>query len=221
MTLLRPVSMAVTALVLGALGACSAPDPMQPRVPQTTSAEAYGPAADTPGSSPQANWTQSPPQAPHNTQTTGLTDDQILQAVHIANTGGVDQGKVAQTRAKSQRVKRFASAMVRDHLDADTKGYEITKNLKLTPADSPLGTRLHDDDERSLAQLQAQNGANFDRAYIDAQVIAQKDALEALDTELLPSAKNSEVRAHLQTVRGKIELHLREAQSIQSSLSAR
>ena len=44
--------------------------------------------------------------------------------------------------------------------------------------------------------------------------------LETIDTKLLPSAKNAELKTMLQSVRPKIEAHLKEAQEIQKSLTA-
>ncbi|WP_394844083.1 DUF4142 domain-containing protein [Pendulispora brunnea] len=249
MTLLRYASLGGIALTLAACSQDrSQPKVPETTSADTTGPRAETPGSTY---SPQSNWKQPPPETPtvspnpgpydsnlaqdpagralpptggvadRNAMTTAMADDQILQAVHVANTGEVDQAKLAQAKAKNPRVKQFAAMMVHDHLDADAKGYDIAKSLKLTPAESSIGMQLQSEGQRTLVELRSQSGADFDRSYMDAQVKAHKDVLNAIDQQLLPNAKNNEVRAHLQTVRTKVEGHLREAQSIQASLSAR
>lgn len=149
-----------------------------------------------------------------------LTDEQILQIVHVANLGEVEQAKRAQQKAKNAKVKTFAGMMVKDHTDADVKGADLAKKNKLTPSDSPVSTMLKTDSEKTVEQLNAQTGADFDRAYMDAQVKAHQTVLDTIDVKLLPNVKNAELKTMIQAVRPKIEAHLKEAQEIQKSLGA-
>jgi putative membrane protein len=149
-----------------------------------------------------------------------LTDDQILQVVHAANLGEVDQAKVAQQKAKNQQVKAFAAMMIKDHTDADTKGNNLAKKHNLTLASSPVSTTLEADSGKTLEQLKTQTGADFDRTYMDAQVKAHQMVLDTIDGKLLPNAKNAELKTMLQTMRPKIEGHLKQAQDIQKALGA-
>jgi putative membrane protein len=150
---------------------------------------------------------------------TTLTDDQILYVLHSANLGEMEMARVAQKKAQNARVKRFASMMLKDHGEADTKGTEVAKNARASLAPSDVSNRLESDAKQMTASINAEKaGKEFDRTYIDAQVRAHRAVLDSIDRELLPSAKSTEVKDLLQTVRPKIEGHLREAQDIQKGL---
>ena len=149
-----------------------------------------------------------------------LTDEQILQITHTANAGELAQAKLARTKAKDAKVKAFAAMMLKDHGDADTKGTALAKKNKLTPATSTESTTLESDAKQNTTSLTAAKGADFDHAYIDAQVKEHQAVLDMIDNRLLPSAKADDVKGLLQTIRPKIEAHLKAAQDIQKGLAS-
>jgi putative membrane protein len=235
----------LTILVLAFAAGCGGTEPtpmmmpdVPPAEPTTPPAEMAAPAEGT-GSgheghdmsgagaaAPATAGATSPGGAPGSAGDTGsasaatLSDEQILQVVHVANLGEVEQAKIAQQKAKNAKAKAFAGMMVKDHADADAKGAELAKKNKLTPSDSPISTTLKADSDKTVEQLKAQTGAEFDRAYMEAQVKAHQTVLDAIDSKLLPSAKNAELKTMLQGMRPKIEGHLKEAQEIQKALGA-
>lgn len=147
-----------------------------------------------------------------------LSDEQILNVVHVANLGEIDQAKIAQQKAKNAKVKAFAAMMIKDHTDSDAKGNELAKKSKLTLTESPVSTTLKADSDKAVEQLKTATGADLDRAYMDAQVKAHQTVLDTIDTKLLPNAKSADLKAMLQATRPKIEAHLKEAQDIQKTL---
>ncbi|WP_394821676.1 DUF4142 domain-containing protein [Pendulispora albinea] len=149
-----------------------------------------------------------------------LSDSEILQVTHVANMGEVEQARLAQQKAKDARVKRFAAMMVKEHSEADAKGNELAKQNALSPSESNTSAMLKSDSESTVQQLKLSN-ADFDRTYMDAQVKAHRTVLDTIDTKLLPSAKSPDLRTMLQSVRAKVEGHLREAQDIQRSLTTK
>jgi hypothetical protein len=66
--------------------------------------------------------------------------------------------------------------------------------------------------------LEAPSWSDFDKSYIDAQVKEHKAVVDLIDNQLAPNAKSSEVKALLQSLRPKIEGHLKQAQAIQKAL---
>jgi len=243
MTLLRHVPAVVIASAI-ALG-CGSNDGMQPKVPETTSAEQPAKGAPNPGNARGSNPNAKPKGASDTTgisadgsstqvasptsittasetpTTIGLTDDQILQALHVSNANEVEQGKLAQARANKPEVKQFAAAVVRDESDADAKGYSVARSLNMSLADSVLANELQGDGQRMSAQLRAQSGPDFDQAYIEARINAYRQLLNTIDNRLVPNAKSGEVRRHLATLRAQVDSHLREAHSIRSSFNPR
>jgi putative membrane protein len=156
---------------------------------------------------------EAPPPAP-------LTDQQVAAIADAANTGEVEQAKVAQKRAKDPRVKKFAAMMISHHTQAKQKQSQVLGKAKITPEQSPESTALTTEGTQVVESLKSIDAASFDAAYIASQVDAHQKVLNQLDTRLIPSAKNPELRASLEEFRPKVEAHLKEAREIQQALPA-
>jgi len=148
-----------------------------------------------------------------------LTDEQILAVLTVANNSEIQQAKLAETKAKDARVKRFADMMISDHTTANMKGVAVAKNDKLTPEASDLKTQLTGDSDTILQSLRGTTD-DFDQKYMDAQVREHQQVLTLIDTRLLPNAKSSDVKALIQEVRPKIAAHLKDAQSLLPQLGS-
>jgi putative membrane protein len=199
-----------------------APEPPPAAAPMATQdvPPAPPPPAEPAGATPPDPTAQAAPSTP-TPAAPALTDEQILHITHTANTGEVEQAKLAKTKAKDAKVKQFAAMMVKDHGDADTKGMALGKKNKLTPAPSTESSTLETDAKQNTSAMAGQKGADFDRAYIDAQVKEHQAVLDMIDSRLLPSAKADDVKGLLQAIRPKIEAHLKAAQDIQKGLASK
>ena len=180
----------------------------------TTAPTAEPMAAPAPAPAPAPEAAPAPAPAPAAT----YTDAQIAGIVAAVNAGEIDQAKTAQKNAKSAKVKAFASKMIADHTDAMHKENALLKKKKMTSADSDKASSITSDGMQMNASLKAQKGADFDKSYIDMQVKMHQDALNLLDTTLLAQVQDSDMKALLTAIRGKVADHLKAAQDIQSSL---
>jgi putative membrane protein len=202
------------------------PPPPPPAAAETTMQSTASPPAapasnpPPPESMPSSTASETPAAEGSSTSasTSSLSDDQILHVLHTANAGEIEQGKLAQQKAKNARVKRFAAMMVKDHSDADKKGTEVAKKAKASPSSNDVSKSLESDAKQMTSSMSSQKGGEFDRSYIEAQVKEHQAVLDLFDKQLIPNAKSADVRALLQTLRPKIEGHLREAQDIQKAL---
>jgi len=147
-----------------------------------------------------------------------LSDDQILYVLHSANTGEIEQARVAEKKAKDARVKRYALMMMKDHGDAEFRASDVAKRTNASMSPSDLSNRMEADVKQNNVAINTEKGKEFDRDYIDAQVRQHRALLDSIDRDLLPSVASTEVRELLQTLRPKIEGHLREAQDIAKGL---
>ena len=147
-----------------------------------------------------------------------LTDDQILYVLHAANLGEMEQARMAEKKAKNARVKRFAGMMLKDHGEADSKGNDVAKKVRASLTPSEPSNRLENDAKHLSAVMSNQNGADFDRSYMNAQVKEHRAVLDMIDRELLPAVTAPEVKELVQTVRAKVEGHLQEAEQILKGL---
>ena len=151
---------------------------------------------------------------------TKLTDSQIAALASTASTAEVDQGKLAEVKAKDARVKEFARAMIEQHTKAKADLDKLIPRLNMTPNTSQRLTMLQADVAATRSMLETAPSADFDQQYIDSQIEAHRKLLNSLDTELIPQAINPELKAHLQSVRPKVQQHLQQAQSIRQTLAS-
>jgi len=151
-----------------------------------------------------------------STNTAPLNDQQIAKITDSVNSAEIEQAKLAQQKSKNQQVRQFASMMIQHHGQAK----KDQAALKLTPEDSPLAQQLAGESQSTLETLKAKQGADFDRAYIDAQIQGHQKVLQALQRELEPAAQNPDLRAYLQKLEPRVADHLAQAQSTQQSLQS-
>jgi putative membrane protein len=127
------------------------------------------------------------------------TDPQIA---HIAYTAGViDVAAAMQALSKSsnKEVKSFAEDMVRDHEAVNKQALALVKKLNVTPEDNDTSRTLSKNAADKLAELGKLSGAAFDKAYVANEVAYHKAVDGALETTLIPSASNAELKSLLQT----------------------
>jgi len=146
-----------------------------------------------------------------------LSEAQIAKLTDLANSAEIEQGKLAQGRAKQASVKKFASMMVKDHTDAKQEQGKLYKRLALTPSESSTAASLKADTDRALDDLKKTDASGFDAAYVSAQVDAHHKVLDLLDAKLLPAAVSPELAETLRKMRSTVEHHLKEAQALQAS----
>jgi putative membrane protein len=149
-----------------------------------------------------------------------LTDEQIAAVTTTANTGEVEQAKVAQKQGKDAKVKAFAAKMIAHHNQANAAQKKITDKAKITPADSDMSKQLAGDSQKLIDSWKDLKGPEFDKAYIDAQVKNHQAVLDAIDQKILPAVKNADLKKDITDFRPKVEAHLKEAQDIQKALEA-
>jgi putative membrane protein len=151
-------------------------------------------------------------------QAAGPTDPQIAAIVVTANQVDIDAGKLALSKAKSPEVKTFAQLMITDHSGVNKAATELVQKLHVTPESNPTSQSLQKGGDENLAALKKLSGSAFDRAYVDHEVVYHQAVLDAVDTTLIPSAQNAELKALLVKVRPAFVAHLEHAKHLQTEL---
>ena len=99
-------------------------------------------------------------------------------------------------------------------------GHELVRG---TPAeDRPdilLETSTLTGAQAARASLEKLRGRAFDRAYVDREVAYHQAVLDALDSLLIPTTDNAELKKLLVDVRPAIATHLAHAKALQGSLA--
>jgi putative membrane protein len=147
-----------------------------------------------------------------------VTDAQIAAIVVTANQVDIDAGKLAQSKATKADVRKFGELMANDHTGVNKAATDLATKLNLTPEENATSKSLKAGGEKNVARLKSLDGAAFDKAYVDQEVTYHQQVLDALDTTLIPNAKNDQLKALLVKVRPAFVAHLEHAKKLQSSL---
>ncbi len=123
----------------------------------------------------------------------------------------IQMGELAQKNAQSDDVKNFAKTMVDEHDKCRKDLLNQFKDLK-----TAVVSTMDKKDKEMYDDLAKRKGADFDRAYMDAQVKRHEDAVKFLKDHANDSDAN--VKAFAQHTLKSVEDHLKRAQDIQKKL---
>jgi putative membrane protein len=164
--------------------------------------------------------TAAPAQGTGGKSAAPVTDAHIAAIVVGANTIDVEYGRLAQARSRSEEVRRFAESMVTSHTGVNQQASELASRLRLTPEENATSRELAAAASAKRAELGRLTGAAFDRAYIANEIAFHETVLQAIDSVLLPNARNAELKALIAAVRPSIAGHLEYAKQVQSRLGS-
>jgi putative membrane protein len=147
-----------------------------------------------------------------------LTDPQIAHIAYTAGQIDIKAAKQAVEKSHNKEVKQFAEDMVRDHTAVNEQALALVKKLKVTPEDNDTSRALSKQASDRLAEFGKLKGAAFDKAYIDNEVAYHKTVNNALETQLIPSASNTELKNLLQTGLKIFQGHEQHAEHVDADL---
>jgi putative membrane protein len=147
-----------------------------------------------------------------------LSDAQIAGITAAAHKGEIDAAKMARKQSKNAKVKAFAAQMVKQHTSAMKMETDVASKAGITPADSDMSAKITQMNSDTASQLQGLKGAEFDKAYVQAQVDAHTKVLDMLDNQLIPAAQNADLKAQLTKERSVVATHLEHAKKLAASM---
>ena len=142
---------------------------------------------------------------------------EAAQILRVINANEIDASRVARERSQNDDILRYASVMIADHqgmtrlLDSLVQPISDSVNAE-SRALRVAGTQLVD----SLWKIEG----GFNNTYIQQQVAAHEQALLLLDTALIPSARNPQLKKLLRDLRPAVVAHLQRAQQIWAARQA-
>lgn len=146
------------------------------------------------------------------------TDPQIAHIAYTAGVIDIDAAKQALEKSKNETVIEFAQGMVSDHEAVNVQALDLVKKLNVTPEDNDTSKALANAAADKRAELAKLDGAAFDKAYIDNEVAYHKQVNGALETLLIPSATNADLKALLETGLKLFQGHQQHAEHVASTL---
>jgi putative membrane protein len=151
-------------------------------------------------------------------QSAKLTDPQIAHIAYTAGVVDVTAAMQALTKASNKDVKAFAQDMVRDHEAVNKLALDLVKKLNVTPEDNDTSKTLSKNAAAKLAELDKLSGAAFDKAYVANEVAYHQAVDRALETQLIPSSTNAELKSLLQTGLKIFQGHEQHAEHVAAML---
>jgi putative membrane protein len=146
------------------------------------------------------------------------TDPQIAHIAYTAGVIDITAAKQALSKSKNTEVTAFALDMVRDHEAVNKQALDLVKKLNVTPEDNDTSRALSKQAADKLAELAKLDGAAHDKAYVANEIDYHKAVNGALESLLIPSATNAELKSLLQTGLKIFQGHQQHAEHVAAAL---
>jgi putative membrane protein len=159
-------------------------------------------------------WSRAEMSDPHAGHATASSPTEFIKKAGAVGIAEVQLGNLAQERAASDDVKRFAKRMVEDHTKANADLAKIAqkKNVTLSKDLDAKHKALHD----RLAKL---SGNEFDRAYMDEMLDGHREVVAEFQRET--KSTDPDVRDFATRTLPTLEQHLAMAQQIDRSVAGK
>jgi len=149
--------------------------------------------------------------------TTKLSDAEIASVAVVANQNDIDFASIAKTKSTNADILKFAETMAADHKSVIDQAVALVTKLGVTPKDNAVSKKLLSDAASTKKMLSSKSGDAFNKAYIDNEVAYHKAVIAAVETVLIPDAKNADLKNLLQNVLPVLKTHLEHAEMVQKS----
>jgi putative membrane protein len=142
---------------------------------------------------------------------TAVSTDAFLKQTAVGNQFEIDSSKLALSKSNSTDVKAFATQMVNDHSTAGAAFKKAVSDAKLKePSTSD------DKHDALLKDLRAKSGADFDKAYVDAQKQGHVETV-ALFEAYAKGGDNPRIKQFAQDLLPKLREHLDHVRKLNPS----
>ena len=149
---------------------------------------------------------------------TGLNDSQIIAIVIAANQADLSIGHLVKSKSDDNEVSFFAQRMVTDHsINLESVATLVTK-LKITPQSNPSSQSLIVKSMKNITDLSTLNQTEFNKTYINQEIIFHEQVLDTMDSILIPNTKNDKLKQLLKKIRPAFNSHLEHAKRVREYL---
>ena len=147
-----------------------------------------------------------------------LDDGAILAIYNQVNTFDIETAGLGLRCGQSAQVTKLAKMVQTDHTGVRQMAVDLANKMNV-PRSLPAGrAAAAADHAKALGKLMEQCGKDFDRAYLAHEIAFHKAAIDAVNTVLIPSAKNAELVALMKKILPGFEHHLAETRRVAREL---
>ncbi|SCG62718.1 DUF4142 domain-containing protein [Micromonospora inositola] len=116
-------------------------------------------------------------------------DTQYLQALHQVNLEEIVTGNLAQQKGQNQQVKDLGKQFVTDHTQLDQTVQSTAQQLNVKLPSEPTA-----DQQKMVDKLNNLSGAEFDKAWVTAELTGHVQAIQASQTEISQGSEQTVVQ---------------------------
>lgn len=150
-----------------------------------------------------------------------FSDAEILGVMNAIDENEIAAANAAKKEKIGDQAKAYSKMLRKQHSANFDETKKLSKKLGINPISNQTAQDLRDDAAKELTTLVPLEGKEFERAFIDAMVKGHSDALQLIDAELLPAAKNDQVRSHVDEFRKTVSAHLEQGKRLQEMQASR
>lgn len=146
------------------------------------------------------------------------SDANIAAILLAANNTDISYAELVPAHAHAQPVKDFAQIMLTDHRVVNKRVNDLLAAINVIPEDNVTSLDLRDESAAKRDTLRELNGHAFDSAYMANEVSYHTKLLVAIDSVLLPNARNVRLKEMIRAARPLVAGHLEHAKKIQAEV---
>jgi predicted outer membrane protein len=142
----------------------------------------------------------------------------LLAPIRSVSLAAVEFGDMGAQRAQRDDVRQYARTVATDHRALvavlDSAAAARTTTLEETPSSQELGNAVR----MAHSGLETLQPADFDQAFVRAELESHRQLLDRLDMHVIPAARSPEMKALATDTRAMVDAHLTRARQILAAL---
>jgi putative membrane protein len=146
------------------------------------------------------------------------TDAQIADIAYTAGQIDVEQAIDALKKAHNKAVRAYAEEMIRDHLAVNNKVLSLADKLKVELEPNDTSKSMYKEAALKRDELRGLSGDAFDKAYAANEVAYHEAVNGALESTLIPSAQNPQLKSLLESGLKLFKEHQKHAEHLEDEL---
>jgi putative membrane protein len=153
---------------------------------------------------------------------TGPMRDANVTAMLLAwNNTDISYARLVPSRAQREDVKRFAERMLTDHTGINSLVTALLEKMDIGAADNIASLNMRDESATKRDLMRDLEGFVFDSAYATNELSYHRRFLSSLDNEMIPAARNDDLRTLLNTIRPAVAAHMAHAEQLWADVLAK
>ena len=144
----------------------------------------------------------------------------ILSQMNVTNTAEIQLARMAAKKATSPDVKKMAEKLAVEHSKNREQVRALAQKLGASMTPAAGGDVTTSDSAAVPSDLQEKSGAEFDRAFLQHQVMDHESNIQKIQNQMLPSVQDPQVKMYLQRTLADMQGHLASLKEVQLKIGS-